>query len=165
MARRGAYLWLVSLGWLRRLDVVAVLCQRGVAHCGVCPLLALFRKRKGGFLGCFEHLAVCHKRAFDTTADDRLSSADFGIAAGAPGPDSQCALVFLASAAFCHLGELPRILFSWACGCRNICPLLLHQLACRAGRTVALGFAQPSHAGVGLDTLNSGGAPQSSGCE
>ena len=144
VALAGAYLWRLSIGWLLRSNALAVLFNRCTAHSRLCPLLALFGKCKGGLSGGHDHLVFCNQRLFHTAADDRLSSVDFGVAAGAPRAHSKSPLVLLAPAAFCILGELPWNVFSWPCHWRSSSSLLLSQFSDGTARALTMEFGAPA---------------------
>ena len=116
----------------------------------------LFRKCEGGISGRLDHLALRYQRPFHTTANDRLSSVDFGVAAVASRAHAKSPLVLFAAAAFCILGELPWDVFSrprhWSCSSS----LFLRQFPDRTACPLTMGFAHAADVDVGVDPLDRG---------
>ena len=156
MARAGDYLWRLSFGRPLWPDALAVFIEGRAADCELCALLELFRKCEGGISGRLDHLALRYQRPFHTTANGRLSSVDFGIAAVTSRAHAKSPLVFFAAAAFCILGELPWNVFSRRRHWSWSSSLFSNKFSAGTARPLIMGFAHAADVDVSVDALDRG---------
>lgn len=114
VAIAGADLRRVPMGRLLWPDALAMPLHSCLAHSWVRFMLALFRELKDRLFGSHGHLAFLDHRPCSPTAVDRLFIVSCRIAAGVPREHAQSTLVLLVATAICFMGELSRVIFSWA---------------------------------------------------